>query len=170
MVDINKLRELNAVLQEGLISQEEYDKIKANLMINKLDSTKANSPNLLTDRLNNNISAHTVPTNELQHIVINNNNNNNSKGRLNNNSSVHTKLTDLITSIIVTARTFSSGLDQSIKAEKSKKVNKFQRNLVLTVIAGVSVIHAVNSQQSTLATTSFEPTPITTATYKPVTE
>jgi hypothetical protein len=82
MIDINKLRELNAALQEGLISQEEYDQIKADL-INKSDSVKANLPNLLTDRLNSNSSVHTIPTDGLQHIIINNNNNNNNA---NNNS------------------------------------------------------------------------------------
>jgi hypothetical protein len=150
MVDINKIRELNKALQEGLISQEEYDKIKANLMINQLDPTKENSQNLLTERLNNNSPVHTIPTNKTQYLIINNNNNNN------NNI-----LTDLITPIIVTARTLSSNLDQSIKAEKCKKVNKFQRNLVLVAIAGFSVIHSVNSQQFTSTTTT---------TYKSVTE
>lgn len=82
MVDINKLRELNAALQEGLISQEEYDKIKTNL-IDESNSTKANLQNLLTDRSNSNSSVHTIPTDGLQHLIINNNNNNNNA---NNNS------------------------------------------------------------------------------------
>jgi hypothetical protein len=88
MVDINKLRELNAALQEGLISQEEYDKIKTNL-IDDSNSTKVNSSNLLTDKLNNNrsnsnSSVQTIPADGLQHIIINNNNNNNNNN-LNNN-------------------------------------------------------------------------------------
>jgi hypothetical protein len=88
MVDINKLREINAALQEGLISQEEYDKIKTNL-IDESNSTKANSSNILTDRLNNNrsnsnSSVHTIPTDGLQHIIINNNNNNNNNNNPNN--------------------------------------------------------------------------------------
>lgn len=156
MVDINKIRELNEALQEGLISQEEYDKIKTNLMINQLDPTKENSQNLHTDRLNNISSVQTMPTNGIQYLIINNNNNNNGKSGLNNSSSVHTILKDLITSIIATARTLSSNLDQSIKAVKFKKVNKFQRNLILATIVGFSVIHSVNIQQSTPTTTTYK--------------
>lgn len=164
MVDINKIRELNEALQEGLISQEEYDKIKTNLMINQLDPTKENSQNLHADKLNNNSSVQSMPTNGMQYLIINNNNNNNNnngKSGLNNSSSVHTILKDLITSIIATARTLSSNLDQSIKAVKFKKVNKFQRNLVLATIIVFSVVHSVNIQQST---------PTTTTTYKSVTK
>lgn len=76
MVDINKLREINAALQEGLISQEEYDKIKTNL-IDDSNSTKAKLQNLLTDRSNSNSSVQTIPADGLQHLIINNNNNNN---------------------------------------------------------------------------------------------
>ena len=82
MVDINKLKELKEALKDGLITEEEYKKFKANIM----SEPKPNLPNLLIDQLkNNNSSVHAIPANNPQHIIINNNNNNNNNNGYNSN-------------------------------------------------------------------------------------
>lgn len=89
MVDLNKLKELKEALTEELITQEEYEKLKENI----INEPKPNLPSLLADKLNkntdknNNSSVQTIPTDGLQHIIINNNNNNNNNNNPNNNPS-----------------------------------------------------------------------------------
>ncbi|MBW4641363.1 MAG: SHOCT domain-containing protein [Gloeocapsa sp. UFS-A4-WI-NPMV-4B04] len=72
MVDTNKLKELREALTEGLITQEEYEELRKDI----IKTTKPNLQNLLTDKLKNKRSDHSIPADGLQHLIINNNNNN----------------------------------------------------------------------------------------------
>ncbi len=77
MVDTNKLKELREALTEGLITQEEYEELRKDI----IKGTKPSLQSLLTDKLNNERSVHSIPAEGPQHIIINNNNNNNNNSQ-----------------------------------------------------------------------------------------
>lgn len=77
MIDTNKLKELREALTEGLITQEEYEELRKDI----IKEPKPSLQSLLTDKLDNQRTVHSIPTDGPQHIIINNNNNNNNNNQ-----------------------------------------------------------------------------------------